>query len=258
METTQAERERTAFSEDSELVRARSRIGSLYSYVRRSPNSLRHYKRWYDLIESTCRGARALEIGCGQGGDCLRMARWGAVEVHGLEVAVDELAVARGYEGPTLRFFEHDLHEPWPHVYDLIIGRSVLHHLDYRRVLPRLYKDNLRPGGRMLFMEPLGDGLLMRLYWRFGTQFHTSDEAPLRRPDIDWFRREFTDFTLQPINYVSLPVSVVTWLIGLPPDNALTRLADRLDMRLAASAPGMDTSHRSALLEIRKPASAGA
>jgi hypothetical protein len=102
-------------------------------------------------------------------------------------------------------------------------------------------------------MEPLGDGLLMRLYWRFGTRFHTSDEAPLRQPDIDWFRREFTDFELHPVNYVSLPVSVLTWLIGLQPDNALTRAADRLDMRLASSAPGMHTSHRSALLEIRKP-----
>lgn len=253
METTRAERERTAFAEDSDLYKARRRISGLYSYVRRSPNSVRHYQRWYSLIESTCRGAHALEIGCGQGGDCLRMTRWGAAEVHGIEVAVDELAVARTYEGPHLRFFEHDLHEPWPHAYDLIIGRSVLHHLDYRRVLPRLYRENLRPGGRMLFMEPLGDGLLMRLYWRFGTRFHTSDEAPLRQRDVDWFRREFVDFTLQPINYVSLPVSVMTWLIGMQPDNVLTRAADRLDMRLASRAPGIHTSHRSALLEIRKP-----
>jgi 2-polyprenyl-3-methyl-5-hydroxy-6-metoxy-1,4-benzoquinol methylase len=36
--------------------------------------------------------------------------------------------------------------------YDLIIGRAVLHHVDYQQVLRQLYDNNLNPGGKMFFI----------------------------------------------------------------------------------------------------------
>ncbi|NJL52516.1 MAG: hypothetical protein HC930_10405 [Hydrococcus sp. SU_1_0] len=58
----------------------------------------------------------------------------------------------------------------------MIFGRAILHHLDYQEVLGRLYRDNLNPGGVMIFMEPLGSNLLLRLYWQLAKEAHTPDE----------------------------------------------------------------------------------
>ena len=142
------------------------------------------------------------------------------------------------------------------HKYDVIVGRSVLHHLNYRAMLENLYENNLAPGGQMVFVEPLGQGLLMRIYWRVGSRFHTPDERSFRSEDIRWLEHRFANFHLLSMNYVSLPAACVSWLLQLPADNAMTRLADRIDVGLADRFERLRSHYRSAVFHITKPAAA--
>ena len=156
-----------------------------------------------------------------------------------------------GAPGPY-RFFEHDAHLPLPERYDVIFGKAILHHLDYREVLPRLARDNLTPGGRMIFVEPLGENVLMRIYWRLGQRFHTPDERPFRRADLRWLEQTFPGFELIPFNYASLLAGIVSSFVFRRPDNGLMRACDRLDQRLARL-DWFRPRFRSAIFQIPAP-----
>ena len=252
IDSARVEREKAAYDEGTYQA-TRDRRRSLYRYVYGSPNSLRAKATWQGLVRASLADKQVLEVGCGEGWDCKRFLEWGAREVHGIDLSTSMLAVAKQHEGPNLKFFEHDLHQPWPHVYDVIVGRSILHHLDYRTILTTLYERNLAPGGRMVFVEPLGHSPLMRLYWRFGGDVHTPDERPFTRSDIQWLQQRFEGFRLLPTNLLSIPASLFSWLVGLNPNNPLTRAADSADVFLAEKVAPLRLHYRSAVFDIVKP-----
>jgi SAM-dependent methyltransferase len=252
MEGERSAREKAAYDEGG-FTAIREKFRHVYRYVYQTPNSLRIKQHWQALVRKALINRRVLEVGCGEGWDCRKFLEWGAAEVHGIDLSSAMLLAARQHESPRLRFFEHDLHQPWPYTYDVIVGRSVLHHLNYRVILEKLYEDNLAPGGEMVFVEPLGEGFLMRLYWRLGNRFHTPDERPFQRDDIRWLRNRFANFRIIPMNYVSLPAAAVTLMLGMPPDNAVTRFADRVDVAVANRFEGMQLRYRSAVFHITKP-----
>jgi SAM-dependent methyltransferase len=259
MDPERVAREKAAY-DVGDFTATRDRLRSLYRHVYKSPNSQRIKAQWQSVVREAVSGRRVLELGSGEGFDCLRFLEWGASQVHGIEVSAAMLAIARRHERPGLEFFDHDLHQPerWPHTYDLIFGRSVLHHLDYRPILEKLYTQNLVQGGQMIFVEPLGEGFLMRMYWKFGSRVHTPDERPFCREDIEWLRSRFGNVRLIPMNYASIPAAAVSWMLGMEPDNVLTRFADRLDVSLANRFERLALHYRSAVLHIKKTAPSNA
>jgi len=62
--------------------------------------------------------------------------------------------------------------EPIEGTFDIIYGRAILHHVEYKTLLKRLYEKNLNSGGFMIFMEQLGSNSLSKFisfYSKIGT-----------------------------------------------------------------------------------------
>ena len=100
-------------------------------------------------------GMRVLEVGCGTGLFTAMLART-EVRLVAIDIspALLEKARARGLPEDRVRFVEGALEEaPITGPFDAVIGSSVLHHLDLRRALSRVYA-LLVPGGRVCFAEP--------------------------------------------------------------------------------------------------------
>lgn len=230
------------------------KIQSRFAHVYRCPNSRRATAVFSKLLDASIHGANVLEVGCGTGWNAKGMLDRGAKRVDGIDISQEMLKEAQRIANDRLRFFEHDIHRPWPHRYDLIIGRAVLHHIDYQTVLANLYRDNLVPGGQMIFLEPLGDGLIMRLYWKFGSKYHTPEERPFYRRDIEWLERTFPNFRMHAFNYVSLPAALMTSIVVKSPDNLLLRLCDRIDAYIADHWTAVRTHFRTSIFHITKPA----
>jgi 2-polyprenyl-3-methyl-5-hydroxy-6-metoxy-1,4-benzoquinol methylase len=100
-------------------------------------------------------GKRALEIGCGTGLFTEKFARNGA-QIVAVDISPEllEKARARGLPASQVRFlampFEQcDVEGP----FDAVIGSSVLHHLDIKPALVRIFT-LLKPGGILFFAEP--------------------------------------------------------------------------------------------------------
>ena len=100
-------------------------------------------------------GVRALEIGCGTGMFTEMFAKSGA-KLTAVDISQDLLKKARSRNLPPDRvLFQEKRIEDYDIVdsFDVVIGSSVLHHLDIETALKKIYS-LLRPGGFMCFAEP--------------------------------------------------------------------------------------------------------
>ena len=166
-ELSRSERERKAYDEEG-LWEASDKWHARFSHVFFSPNSKRYDDLFYKLIGDSVAGKRALEVGCADGLASKQVFELGAQYVLGIDVSQDFISTAKSLEKPgRLEFKCADAGQAIDGSFDVIFGRSILHHIDYRSVLKNLFDHNLTPGGLIVFMEPLGANPLIRLYSLF-------------------------------------------------------------------------------------------
>jgi len=114
---------------------------------------IRRTRREEFLAAEPSPGLTVLEIGCGSGTFTLALARAFPTLVA-IDVADALVEVARS-RFPTVDIRIMDAHRLGfeDGAFDLVVGCSVLHHLDWRLALRELHRV-LKPGGRLRFSEP--------------------------------------------------------------------------------------------------------
>ena len=161
-----------------------------------------------------------LEIGCGTGESCHKWAELGA-DVIGMDISHEAILKAKMDRiiSMAMTRMEERLIYGTDHMYkqhleiyekikpplfirfdvneinvkykdDLIVGTGILHHLNLSVVMNKI-KEALRPGGKIIFIEPLGGNPLINLYRRLTPGRRTKNERPLRRGDIELLNRYF-------------------------------------------------------------------
>lgn len=113
-------------------------------------------------------GKRLLDFGCGTGQTSTQLAMLGAFVV-GMDISPELIHVARQraeLDGVTdrVQFQDVDLLQapPTADSFDLILCSAVLHHVDYRVVLPIL-RNCLKTGGKIVIGEPIAISPLLRM-----------------------------------------------------------------------------------------------
>jgi 2-polyprenyl-3-methyl-5-hydroxy-6-metoxy-1,4-benzoquinol methylase len=142
-------------------------------------------------------GSRVLDIGIGEGQSSVLLARAGA-QVTGIEVSMvglehaGELARRCGVKIDFRQMPGENLHFGGGG-FDAILCMSAYHHMDLERAA-REFARVLRPGGRVVMVEPLATNPPAWLYRRVGrflSREATSEETPLHVRDLKFLRRYF-------------------------------------------------------------------
>jgi cyclopropane fatty-acyl-phospholipid synthase-like methyltransferase len=108
-------------------------------------------------------GARVVDIACGSGGPVLRLARRAGCSVVGVDVQAEGIAAAiaaAAREGlaERARFERHDANHPLPFPaasFDAVVCIDAINHLADRPAVVRGWARVLKPGGRLLFTDPI-------------------------------------------------------------------------------------------------------
>lgn len=254
VDSERARREREAYDEHG-VDEAMTTWHGRFPHVFQCPNTRGAEARFDEETRAAIAGKRVLDMGCGEGASSVRLVDMGAAYVLGVDISQTAITRAQARARPgRLEFRLGDVTSELDGEFDCVFGRSILHHIDYRGVLPRLYAEHLAPGGTMLFMEPQGENLLIRLYSRLVTSAHTPDERSFVEDDLRWLRDHFPAVELDPVNYLSFPVAMLTSSLRLDPQNALLRGCDRADEWLAKRVPRLRSHFRQTIVVIRKPA----
>ena len=74
--------------------------------------------------------------------------------------------------------------------FDVVYAANLLHHSDIDRVLGEVHR-LLVPGGGVVSWDPISYNPLIKVYRRLASGVRTPDEHPLRRCDLDRFRKRF-------------------------------------------------------------------
>ncbi len=122
--------------------------------------------------------------------------------------------------------------------FDIVIGASILHHLDLDRALGEIRRV-LRPGGLGVFVEPLAHNPLMRL-GRLLTRGARSDAGrPLTELDWALCARHFRDFEHVERELSTVALMPLNLLLSGGAQDRLARRAWALDERLMERFPGL-------------------
>ena len=95
--------------------------------------------------------------------------------------------------------------------FDVVYGGAILHHLDIEQSVGHIHRV-LKPGGTILFLEPLNMNPLYKLYRNFNKKERTPDEHALVNKDFKFIRNNFTfdhyffDFFTVITGFISLKI----------------------------------------------------
>lgn len=217
------------------VVHESSRLQRRFGHVFACPNAEWAERRHNEAIRKAVAGRIVLDYGCGDGDTSRQLLAQGARHVYGLDLSETAIALARqrGLEHAT--FQVGDAHRlPWPdQSFDVVVGRAILHHLDLPVATRELVRV-LRPGGELLFVEPLYHNPLAALFRLLTPRARTTDEKPLTRSEVLRMGRDFEASEHGYSLLVSMALGACTSLVpGAGPSIWLLRLADRVDRGLA-------------------------
>lgn len=163
---------------------------------------------WQDFIVAHCRDAAVLEYGCGPYSYASLMLPHGA-RVAGIDISPVALRqyrerVARVRPGAAMPCVMNAEALGFADAsFDLVCGNGILHHLDIAAALAEVARV-LKPGGRAIFLEPMGHNPLLRLYRHITPNLRTPDEHPLVAADFTTARRFFTRVETRFFHFQSL------------------------------------------------------
>lgn len=236
---SRVKREKAAHNEDG-VLEAAYRLKERFPHVSKSL-TMQRCEQDFSQLTHVKNGQRMLEIGCGFGDQCLVGLRQGG-QVCGIDISERfiETACSRardaGFSSASWEFRVMDAHhlEYESNTFDFVFGKGILHHLDLVRSVAEVHRV-LKNGGFGVFLEPLADNPLLKLFRRLTPKARTVDEQPLRRSDLDLLTAKYT-MSMRYYGLVAAPLAMFTSIVFRPwPNNLLLKYGDLLDQRLGAN-----------------------
>jgi SAM-dependent methyltransferase len=202
---------------------------------------------------SDCAGRQLLDIGAGEGWASLHFASLGAdvtaTEVSGAALEVlRNRAAALGLENHirTVKV-ENDKLPFEGGTFDIVFSNAVLHHLDLAVAMTEIHRV-LKAGGIAVFMEPLANHPLVRIFRRLTPRGRTRDERPLSWEDLPRITKLFKREEARFFELVGLP----TLALRHTPIGPHLSFLHKIDSWLFRVAPRTRHYSRAVVLRLEK------
>jgi len=206
--------------------------------------------RWYTAVDSAFRwqnelirqastDTKILEYGCADGRLSLleerfaqRFSRFCGIDISDRAIArACQTAASMGLRGTRFEVMDAEAMTFHEGEFDLVFGRGIVHHLDLHKCFGEIARV-LRPGGRAVFVEPMGHNPALNWYRSRTPALRTPDEHPLRMADFQLAQSYFGNVELRFFGLSTLfAVPLQQTKVGAPAMK-LCEAADRFLLRV--------------------------
>ena len=151
------------------------------------------------------------------------------------DVAIEEQKNIAKRIGVNINFFVMDAHKLSfeDETFDLVFGKSILHHLNIEKALPE-FRRILKPSGKLIFIEPLGINPLINIFRNKTPELRTVNEKPFDLNDLRLVKSTFSSVNFIFFDFLTLTLPV---LFGKNINRFLIRLFRKLDSFLFSILP---------------------
>lgn len=243
---TRSQREKAQYNERSIK---RDSINKYFTHA----NSLL-YSRLHEDARSymhLCNGKKTLELGCDVWKIWLDNSEIRPSELHCINISEAELETGSRMAmdstiKPTFHLMDaHKLDFP-DECFDVVLGGAILHHLNLSVAWPEICRV-LKPGGFIIFVEPLNINPLSKMIRYLTPEARTLDEKALGLKDLRSAKKYF-DVSFTSYQLFSIPLSIVSILFYDKAENPVMRFADFLDRSMQRLVPFLKYYYRYALI----------
>jgi 2-polyprenyl-3-methyl-5-hydroxy-6-metoxy-1,4-benzoquinol methylase len=215
-----------------------------------------YYKFFYNLIGNIY-SQRILEIGCGQGWLSMKLAKEGAI-IHGIDISGETIKTAnsdaerQGIQNAMFSKMSIEDLKFEENIFDIVIGSAILHHTDIHRSIENIHKV-LKPGGRAIFVEPLNENIVLKI-WRMLTPWRRSPtEKALLKNDLEYMRAVFPSAIFYYFGFISiLSAGLLIYFRNSTLIQKVNKIMEKLDGWLIKNFPFLGPYSAVAVIELKK------
>ena len=163
---------------------------------------------FYNFLASYAKNCEVLDYGCGVGPLIEKVIQFNPKRITGIDIS--EVSISKAKEKfkdfnskVELSVDNCEKTKFYDNKFDLVYGLGILHHLETSKCIAEISRI-LKPGGILLFIEPLGTNPLINFYRILTPNSRSKDEHPLVSKDFEIIKSKFNIIKLKYYGFLTL------------------------------------------------------
>ena len=163
---------------------------------------------FFNYLKKNSSNSNILDYGCGIGSSLKKVIEFNPKKITGIDISDVSIQKAK----KTIKATNSNINllvdncektKFDDNTFDIVYGTGILHHLNIEICLKEIHRI-LKPGGKFLFIEPLGTNPLINFYRRFTPKSRSIDEHPLIEKDFNLIKNKFVNSKVKYYGFLTL------------------------------------------------------
>ena len=176
---------------------------------------------FFNFLKKNSLNSNILDYGCGIGSSLKKVIEFNPKKITGIDISDISIQKAK----KTIKAIDTNVNllvdncektKFGDNTFDIVYGTGILHHLNIEICLKEIHRI-LKPGGKFLFIEPLGTNPLINLYRKLTPKSRSIDEHPLVGKDFNLIKNKFVNSKVKHYGFLT----VIFFPIYLSPKSSI-------------------------------------